>query len=113
MYGASWRTLKRRRTQAQPVDSIPLVLKVCVPSERERDYDDDRDWVQRRQSYYDAVLKEAKLYDGRLRPLQGTVVPNCYGLWKTTMPLTKETAYIMMLDRVENTIIRHSIPGGR
>ena len=89
------------------------MLKVCVPSEREWDYDDDRNPVKRRQSYYNAVLKEAKLYDGRLRPLQGTVVPTFYGLWKTTMPVTKEKAYIMLLDRIENTIISHSIPGGR
>ena len=113
VYGASWHSSKRKRRSSTPTGSVSLALKVCVPGERESDWDDDADPVKRYQSYYDAVLREARLYDGRLRPLQGTVVPNYYGLWEASVPFKKETAYIMLLECVEDTIISHSIPGGR
>ena len=116
VYGASWQSSKRKRSVSAPADSVPLVLKVCVPNERDWDEDDDPDPAKRRQFYYDAVLREADLYHGTLRPLQGSVVPRCYGLWEATIPfhmITEEKGYIMLLERIENTIISHSIPGGR
>ena len=89
------------------------MFKVYIPRDREWEYEDDCEPETRRQYYYNLVQKETRLYDSRLRSLQGTVVPTCYGLWGAAIPGKKETAYIMLLERVENTIISHLIPGGR
>ena len=91
-------------------------VKVCVPGERHPDgYDlfGPPSVEERCRIDHNYVLEETRVYDDHLRPLQGTVVPRFFGLWKATTPDTGEVVYIMLVELVENAITSHQIPGGR
>ena len=114
-YKASWEAFPQERTV--PIDSVETsapvsqaisvshrVLKFCVTGLREgirwRNYsaeNADRVVLDRA-----AVHTEAKLYCGRLQPLQGSVVPRFHGLWKAS--LHSREVYAMILEYVPSDI---------
>jgi len=66
---------------------IPVVLKLAV---WDHDTGADRGFVWPREDHYaytheekmEHAWNEARLFDGPLKPLQGSVVPRCYGAYK-------------------------------
>ena len=110
-YKASWNAFQRAETAStDPSDtshtvseatSPPgIVIKFCVTGLREgARWRKDYDRVVRDRA---AVHTEAKLYCGRLQPLQGSVVPRYYGLWKAS--LHGQEVYAIILEYVPSDI---------
>ena len=92
---------------------VQLAMKICVPGQRDYDSDDYRSQSECDKDDLEQVLKETRLYEGKLRGLQGTVVPHFYGLWRAVIHATDEVIYMMFLELVEDTITTHLVPGGR
>ena len=98
----------RPHISSSSLSKTDLVVKFCIPEFGSR-VPEDLSYIDCASMYRSfgrqqaAVLREARLYRTRLRPLQGTVVPRYYGLWSSKL-LDGRSVFAMILEYIPSDI---------